>query len=100
MLALPPFSVLGIRTFCFFPFMVLDRWQLKFLFQMTKALEKIRKQILQNLGDVKDETERVKSLLLAYNAIGPEFDTIVERYAKVQDEIDGQRWAIKELQKK
>ena len=65
-------------------------------FQANKALESIRIQILTSLKEVRAEVERLRLSIGQYQAIGTEFEKIVEKYAKVQSEIEGKKWALKE----
>ena len=68
--------------------------------QATKALEKIRGQILSSLREVRAEIERVRASVGQFQSIGSQFDSLVEHYAKILNEIEGKKWALKELKSK
>ena len=54
---------------------------------------------MQYASGANAEIERLKSSLAAYKTIGPEFEGTVERFAKLQSEIKGRRWAVEQLQR-
>ena len=63
-------------------------------------MEKIRAQIVSSLREVRAEIERVRASVAQFQSIGPQFDFLVEQYAKILNEIEGKKWALKELKSK
>ena len=53
----------------------------------------------KNLARVHAEVDQSKASLMQFEAVGEEFDAIVDEYAKLKAEIEGKEWAIKELKK-
>ena len=67
--------------------------------ETVQALKKIRTYLDKNLARVRAEVDQSKTSLMQYEAVGEEFDAIVSEYAKIKAEIEGKKWAIKELKK-
>jgi len=61
------------------------------------ALRKIRNRLKDQIKEAQSEFTKLKSTLEQYHQCGAEFSDIVSEYARLQKEIEGQRWALSNL---
>jgi hypothetical protein len=63
----------------------------------NKALDMIRQEFAEAIDKANKDISRLRGELQRYEAVGPTFDNLVTKYSKVQKDIVGKEWALKEL---
>ena len=63
----------------------------------VQALNKIREHLKSKIAKCHKEIDLTKSSLTQYEAVGEQFEEVVEKYAKIKGEVEGKKWALKEL---
>ena len=56
-----------------------------------------RKELDVTIRDTQSEVQQVSQVLAAYESIGMGFDSLVEEYTKLRDEVENKTWAVREL---
>ena len=56
-----------------------------------------RKELDNSICDTHNEIQQVSQVLAGYESIGMGFDSLVEEYTKLCDEVENKTWAVREL---
>jgi len=62
--------------------------------ESVAAMKKIGRKLEEKTAAVTEEIESLQTKLVQYKLAGPEFNTIVTEYARLQKEIEGKKWAL------
>ena len=65
----------------------------------VKALQCVKSHLANNTKDSQKEHQHISRALQSYESIGSEFNSLVEEYRKLKDEVENKQWALAELQK-
>ncbi len=63
----------------------------------VKALDKIKRQYGDAIDKVTKEISYLRGELDRYQAVGPQFESLVEEHSKLRSEIESKKWALQEL---
>lgn len=63
----------------------------------VKALTKIKAGLDEKIGNAKRELANLNTMLMQYRAAGPEFNHLVVEFSRIQNDIEGKKWALQEL---
>lgn len=50
-----------------------------------------------NIKDTEQVIQQVSQALVAYESVGMGFDSLVEEYTQLRDEVENKKWAVREL---
>ena len=65
--------------------------------ETVRALTTIKNQLDLRIHETQKDLRQVGQSLQAYEAVGTSFDSLVEDYTKLRDEIDNKKWGLREL---
>ncbi|XP_076111308.1 HAUS augmin-like complex subunit 4 [Mytilus galloprovincialis] len=66
--------------------------------ETCRALSQIRKYLKSEHDETETEYTNVSQALKAYESVGMGFDSLVNEYSKLKNEVENKQWALKEFQ--
>jgi len=63
----------------------------------VKALAQIKARLDEKIAAAKKELANFNTMLQQYQAAGPEFSQLVLEFSRIQNDIEGKKWALQEL---
>ena len=65
--------------------------------EAVQALKKLYKLVKSAISETQTETDKVKRSLGEYERVGSAMDEVAKEFARLKEQIEGKKWALKEL---